>query len=375
MTTTTWCAWSRVERNVGDHDEKTAPGGRRLSRAALLVRERMDEAAKARERAANPGHVFETPGLGEGDRVVDGVSDTGGEDYLFDEELLARVSTLDKRTAMRAMRALGAREYERCKQDALYWALPWRHPAMPYVYTYDKRPLDACRLCREASDREPDNLVLRDRAEWVMYPDIYETHLRHTHEMRGLTKAELHSYFVRMATARPMPAKPYIEPLLGLLNGPERYVAVAKSRDVMGTWCCIVSLCHSLFFADGWEGVAQSQKAPKTWELLGRVKEMHRLMPAFLRRHRLDVTKGQDKSGTAIVEDMGNVLYGVGAGPDQVRQYHPALYFQDESAFQENAAEAYAAIQPAIRGGGKVWLLSSAAPGFFQTIVEDRSQG
>lgn len=335
----------------------------------------MAAASEPRHDVANGGHVFTAPDLGRGDAAVDEASDGAGDGYVFDEAFVANLAALDARTRGAAMRALGDSEYERCRKDAMYWALPWRHPAMPYVYTYDKRPLFGCRMCAAASEAAPDDMEARDRAEWVMYPDIYEAHLRVTHGMTGLTEAERHSYFVPLPTYRPVPAKPYVEPLLGYLTGKERYLATAKSRDVMGTWLHIVAAAHPLFFNDGWEGVAQSEKAPKTFELLERIEAIHYRQPKFLRRHRLVITKGSDKSGTVTVPELGNVLYGVGQGAKQVRQYHPALYFQDESAFQNEAHEAYAAIQPAIRGGGKVWLLSSAAPGFFQTIVEDRSQG
>jgi hypothetical protein len=46
--------------------------------------------------------------------------------------------------------------------------------------------------------------------------------------------------------------------------------------------------------------------------------------------------------------------------------------FGDECAFWEHARAFYAASKPTIDGGGRITLVSSASPGFFQQLVFDQ---
>lgn len=70
--------------------------------------------------------------------------------------------------------------------------------------------------------------------------------------------------------------------------------------------------------------------------------------------------------------DFGNGSYvmAIGQGADQLRQYTASYAMLDEFAFWESAEGTWGALKPIIQGGGKVTLISSAGPGFFQNIVE-----
>jgi len=60
----------------------------------------------------------------------------------------------------------------------------------------------------------------------------------------------------------------------------------------------------------------------------------------------------------------------VGQGADQMRSYTASYVMLDEVAFWEQAEASWGALKPTIQGGGKICLISSANPGFFQRIVE-----
>lgn len=60
-------------------------------------------------------------------------------------------------------------------------------------------------------------------------------------------------------------------------------------------------------------------------------------------------------------------------GPHVIRSESPSLIISDEMAFQEDAGDAYTAAKPAIDGGGQFIGISSANPGFFWDLVEDKT--
>ncbi len=64
-------------------------------------------------------------------------------------------------------------------------------------------------------------------------------------------------------------------------------------------------------------------------------------------------------------------IFGIPSGPDAVRGYQPTGIFSDEIVFQPSIDLLIAAVRPAIRGGGKLTLVSSAGPGVFARLVLD----
>jgi len=66
-----------------------------------------------------------------------------------------------------------------------------------------------------------------------------------------------------------------------------------------------------------------------------------------------------------------STILGVAQGADQLRQLAISAWFGDEFAFWEAAATTYAASIPALEGGGRVTLVSTANPSFFKQLVMD----
>ena len=68
----------------------------------------------------------------------------------------------------------------------------------------------------------------------------------------------------------------------------------------------------------------------------------------------------------------GSVIVGIAQGADQIRGLTVTAYFGDEFAFWERAAETYAASLPALEGGGRCALVSTANPGTMERLVHDQ---
>ncbi len=64
-------------------------------------------------------------------------------------------------------------------------------------------------------------------------------------------------------------------------------------------------------------------------------------------------------------------LWGIAQGPDIIRQHVGSGLFIDEGAFQSDLESLIGCSQTGI-GGGRLDIVSSASPGFFQELVEDR---
>jgi len=66
----------------------------------------------------------------------------------------------------------------------------------------------------------------------------------------------------------------------------------------------------------------------------------------------------------------GTYVMAVGQGADQMRSYTASYVMCDEFAFWEQAEATWGSLKPTIQGGGKVTIISSAGPGFFQRMCE-----
>ena len=65
-------------------------------------------------------------------------------------------------------------------------------------------------------------------------------------------------------------------------------------------------------------------------------------------------------------------LWGIAQGPDIIRQHVGSGLFVDEGGFQSDLAALVGAAKPMLVGGGRLDIVSSASPGFFEELVMDR---
>jgi hypothetical protein len=69
--------------------------------------------------------------------------------------------------------------------------------------------------------------------------------------------------------------------------------------------------------------------------------------------------------------DLDSRIKGFAQGPDQIRQHTMSRIYADEFAFWPQAEETFVGMKPTLEGGGKICLISTRFPGFFQHIIDD----
>lgn len=65
-------------------------------------------------------------------------------------------------------------------------------------------------------------------------------------------------------------------------------------------------------------------------------------------------------------------LWAIPQGGDVLRQHTASGLFIDEAAFQPDLEASIRAAQPMLKGGGRIDCVSSAEPGYFQELCEDK---
>jgi hypothetical protein len=167
-----------------------------------------------------------------------------------------------------------------------------------------------------------------------------------------------------------IPEKEYIRDLCDLFQT-ENLLAIEKSRQMMVSWWAMgVALWYTMFHP-GKRTFIMSKKEKDADAMIERIKVMYERLPADLRAR-----YPADKPFTYNTIKFGktnSVIQGVPQGPDQVRQYTASLIIMDEAAFQEAAEKTYAALKPALMGGGKLIVISTSnGRNWFYRVVRDQ---
>jgi hypothetical protein len=228
--------------------------------------------------------------------------------------------------------------------------------AIPYVYTLDPHPMYECTIC---GDNEPHTFNKRI------------THMKEYHNKEIEDVRALNAYFKQLPTTRVFPKKPYFEPIYQYWLR-EPLMLVEKSRDMMATWMFVVAYSWDTLFHNGRQNFFQSETAPKTNELVKRVKFIYEHQPRFIKDlYKFEYAKGPAGAGIFECEGLNSEIIGFAQGSDQIRQYHPSGMLSDETAFDKYASETFAAIKPAIQNGGRYTGVSTAFPSWFQFAARD----
>lgn len=271
------------------------------------------------------------------------------------------ISKLKGSERRKVLRILGEQEYARCADDLHYWLNPEAH-LVPYCYTRDEKPLYECNICAEKGDHLTHTF------------NKLSDHLKIRHDIVLKDSRLIRAHFTEQPTIRAFPYHlPYIPPIAETwLN--EQIVCIPKSRDMVATWQIVAYYTWDFYFHKGRQIFFQSEKAGKAKALVRRAEFIIKQMPDFLRLHRTVFGVGEANSGQLICPALDSEIIGLPQGPDQIRMHHPSGIFADEAAFQVMMGETFAAIKPAIQAGGRLTMISSANPGFFQLAVQDRLQ-
>lgn len=152
--------------------------------------------------------------------------------------------------------------------------------------------------------------------------------------------------------------------------GSDPLIALVKHRRMLMTWtCCGVVPLHEAMFYEGRFIALISKKEEDSDELVRRCKFIYDNIPPDVMRVK---PKLEYKYTQIHFPEINSTIKGFAQGADQLRQYTCSRIVADEIAFWPSARASFVAMKPTIEGGGKVTLLSTRFPGFFQEIVEDR---
>lgn len=111
----------------------------------------------------------------------------------------------------------------------------------------------------------------------------------------------------------------------------------------------------------------QSKKERDANELILRMKQMHNSLPGWMKEWSpMDTTFCY-----ANFKAAKSRIFAIPSGADQIRGYQPSGVLSDESSYQTDVDKMIATIRPAIRSGGRLTMVSSAAPSYFSGMVND----
>ena len=147
--------------------------------------------------------------------------------------------------------------------------------------------------------------------------------------------------------------------------------AFPKSRRMMMTWRCLANLLYYAMFGQNLSIFVQSKKYDDSAYLLGdsRLLFLYDHLPTNHTWPTIE-RKTRSKMGYDYVKFSNGVEFrAVAEGADQLRQYTASIVYCTEMAFWDFAQATWNSLRPTIEGGGKIFIDSSANPGFFCQLV------
>lgn len=165
---------------------------------------------------------------------------------------------------------------------------------------------------------------------------------------------------------RRFPKKTFHPPLFRALRE-EKLLAIPKSRQIMITWTVLAFLLHDAMFNEGRLTIVQSKKAEDAFSLIGRIKDMYNYLPFFLKH-------GDAKLLEKKIEfpSLHSEIIGIPEGEKHIRMHTASKIFMDEVTSMDEAEDAYTAAKPSISSYGQIIMASSAKPGFFERLCNDK---
>ncbi len=151
-----------------------------------------------------------------------------------------------------------------------------------------------------------------------------------------------------------------------------RLLAVPKSRRMTMSWTNIALYLWDCMFNRGRDFAFVSKKEDDAAELVRRAEFIYdHIPPDKIPREMLPRKETRAKPPALIFPDIDSKIQGFPMGADQLRQFTFSGILGDECAFWDEARAFYAAAFPTIEGGGRMSLISSRSPGFFQRLCYD----
>ncbi len=152
-----------------------------------------------------------------------------------------------------------------------------------------------------------------------------------------------------------------------------KFLAVPKSRRMFMSWENIGLYLWATIFYPGQDFAFVSKKEDDSAELVKRAEFIFDHIPeSKIPKRLLPKKETKAKPPALIFPEINSKIQGFPSGADQLRQFTFSGILGDESAFWDDAQKFYSAAFPTLEGGGRMTLISSRSPGFFQRIVFDQ---
>jgi hypothetical protein len=152
-------------------------------------------------------------------------------------------------------------------------------------------------------------------------------------------------------------------------------IAVPKSRRMTMSWTNIGLYLWATIFHPDQDFAFVSKKEDDAAELVRRAEFIFDHIPEEKIPKALLPTKGTKAQPPALIFTFGDgaqsKIQGFPMGADQLRQFTFSGILGDECAFWPEARKFYSAAGPTTEGGGRMTLISSRSPGFFQRLCYD----
>lgn len=142
---------------------------------------------------------------------------------------------------------------------------------------------------------------------------------------------------------------------------------VPKSRRMRISWLMVALHTWLAVTHRGAAVFIVSSKEEKSAELVSRCEHILRYVPRVA--FRVPGFRVHRRPPRIEFPSLGSQIVGIPEGPDQLRQFTATAIYFDEFGFWKWPRASYAAARPCIEGGGRLTIVSSAAPGFWKSLV------
>ncbi len=154
-------------------------------------------------------------------------------------------------------------------------------------------------------------------------------------------------------TTKPFPPKDYLKYISSIVVR-SQVGLLMKSRQMLLSWLFCWLLLWTAVSRKGQLCIAQGKReedvlAKGDKALMGRIRFMRRNLPPHVRPRVLEETKG------AETYFNGSTIIAIPQGPDVIRSLTASFVFMDELAFHPEGEQAWTAALPTIKGGGRLW--------------------
>jgi hypothetical protein len=241
------------------------------------------------------------------------------------------------------------------------------------MMTYDPSSLSPQELRQAAKARNLERLVQTTKAE------LYRRHpaawlLGEANLERQVYTQDEHDPTI---VAKPFPDKEYIRWMVEHWQA-TRQNLWEKSRQIMASWTFCALYLHDTQFGVNRLNFIQSKKEEDSDALLRRCFFMYQnqsswlkaMYPAEYSYCHIDFYRPGDRERKLAIGRM----WAIPQGGDVLRQHTASGLFIDEGAFQPDLESSIRAAQPMLKGGGRIDVVSSAEPSYFQELVEGRAK-